>query len=72
MQYSGENAYNNYRQGAAYQNTAPYCNGNMQNEPPVGFTDSPLIADIAKRFYENKDEIMRSYGYNGPNLQQQS
>lgn len=72
MQYSGENAYNNYGQGAVYQNTAPYSNGNMQNEPPVGFTNSPLIADIAKRFYENKDEIMRSYGYNGPNLQQQS
>ena len=62
MQYSGENAYNNNGQGAVYQNTAPYSRGNMQDEALVGFTDSPLIADIAKRFYENKDDIIQSYG----------
>lgn len=62
MQYSGENAYNNNGQGAVYQNTAPCSRGNMQDEALVGFTDSPLIADIAKRFYENKDDIIQSYG----------
>lgn len=62
MQYSDQNAYNNNEQGAVYQNTAPYSRANMQDEALVGFTDSPLIADIAKRFYENKDEIIQSYG----------
>lgn len=57
---------NQYNQGAVYQSTAPYYNG---NEPPVGFMNSPVVNPIAQSFYNNRETIYNSYGYN-PNIQQ--
>lgn len=65
-----------YVEGAVYQSTAPYQGGNyyqqgpLEQEPPVGFMNSPLVADIANSFYMNKDAIFKSYGYDGQLNQQ--
>lgn len=61
--------YGQYNQGAVYQSTAPYYNG---NEPPIGFMNSPVVNDIANRFYQNKEAIYNNYGYNQQNPYYQS
>ena len=57
--------YPEYNEGAVYQSTAPYYVGNYsgQQEPPVGFMNSPLVNDIANSFNMNRNAIYSNYGY---------
>lgn len=57
--------YPEYNEGAVYQSTAPYYVGSYsgQQEPPVGFMNSPLVSDIANSFNMNRNAIYSNYGY---------